>query len=216
MTIPRSVRRLSTPRTAAIAGILFSVLFAASIFFIRTSLPADNITDLSWIGSSTNRLTWALSLMPLAGIAFLWFVGVVRDKLGEFEDQFFSTVFFGSSLLFLAMVFVSMAIAGGILLTAQMNEGEYLQPEIVVFGRSMMLQITNVYAIRMAGVFMISLATIWLRTGIMHKTLVVTTYILALVLLFVFNLHIWITMIFPAWVLLVSIFILVIRLRNKS
>ena len=51
--------------------------------------------------------------MPFAGIAFLWFIGVVRDRLGRLEDQFFSTVFFGSGLLFLAMVFVSMAIAGG-------------------------------------------------------------------------------------------------------
>ena len=58
--------------------------------------------------------------MPFAGIAYLWFIGVVRDKLGDFEDRFFSSVFFGSSLLFLAMVFVSMAIVFGILTTYTM------------------------------------------------------------------------------------------------
>jgi hypothetical protein len=54
----------------------------------------------------------ALYLVPFAGIAFLWFIGVLRDRLGELEDRFFATVFFGSGLLFLAMLFASAAVAG--------------------------------------------------------------------------------------------------------
>ena len=46
-----------------------------------------------------------LYLVPFAGIAFLWFIGVVRDRIGEREDKFFATVFFGSGLLFVAMLF---------------------------------------------------------------------------------------------------------------
>jgi hypothetical protein len=42
----------------------------------------------------------ALYLVPFAGIAFLWFIGVLRDRLGELEDRFFATVFFGSGLLY--------------------------------------------------------------------------------------------------------------------
>jgi len=45
--------------------------------------------------------------LPFAGIAFLWFIGVLRDRLGELEDRFFATVFLGSGLLFLAMLFAS-------------------------------------------------------------------------------------------------------------
>ena len=55
----------------------------------------------------------ALNLLPFAGIAFLWFIGVVRDRLGEGEDRFFATVFLGSGLLFVAMLFVSGADAVG-------------------------------------------------------------------------------------------------------
>ena len=51
-------------------------------------------------------------LMPFAGIAFLWFIGVVRDGFGRFEDKFFSSVFIGSGLLFLAMMFVASAVVG--------------------------------------------------------------------------------------------------------
>jgi hypothetical protein len=50
-------------------------------------------------------VNFALTLVPFAGIAFLWFMGVVRSHLGRLEDQFFSTVFYGSGLLFLAMLF---------------------------------------------------------------------------------------------------------------
>jgi hypothetical protein len=57
----------------------------------------------------------ALNLVPFAGIAFLWFVGVLRDRIGEREDRFFATVFLGSGLLFVAMIFVSAAIAGGLI-----------------------------------------------------------------------------------------------------
>ena len=57
-------------------------------------------------------------LMPFAGIAFLWFIGVVRDGFGRYEDKFFSSVFMGSGLLFLAMTFVSSAVGAGLVAEA--------------------------------------------------------------------------------------------------
>ena len=72
-----------------------------------------------------------------------------------------------------------------------------------------MLQISNVYALRMAGVFMLSLATIWLRTGLMPRWLAVISFGLAFVLLVVTNLGLWVTLCFPAWALAVSTFLLV-------
>ena len=50
-------------------------------------------------------------LAPFAGIMFLWFVAVVRDQIGEREDRFFATVFFGSGLLFVALLFAAAAVA---------------------------------------------------------------------------------------------------------
>ena len=79
-----------------------------------------------------------------------------------------------------------------------------------------MLQISNVYALRMAGVTMISLGTIWLRTALMPRWLVVTTFLLAIILLVMVNFSLWITLIFPAWVILISLFILWIQLRQPG
>src|SRR5438552_15996484 len=108
---------LKTPRAAAVAGIIFAVLFTTSIVLIRLAIPEElsGTATAAWLQGNISPVTLALTLVPFAGIAFLWFMGVVRDRLGKLEDQFFSTVFFGSGLLFLAMMFASAAIAGGIL-----------------------------------------------------------------------------------------------------
>lgn len=78
----------------------------------------------------------------------------------------------------------------------------------VRFGRATMLQIANVYGLRMAGVFMVSLSTIWQRTGLMPRSVVVLTYLLALTLLVVTTLSLWATLVFPVWVLVVSVIFL--------
>ena len=209
-------RRLSTPRSAAIAGILFGLLFSASLVLLRIAIPADPSAGSVWIEQGGWKITLSLEMMPFAGIAFLWFIGVVRDRLGSFEDQFFSTVFFGSGILFLSMVFVSMAIAGGMVAGYHLNPGITFDSRLIYFGRMLMIQLSNVYALRMAGVFMLSLGTIWLRTGLMPRWLVILTYLLAASLLLIINLSLWVTLIFPAWVVMISIEILLLRLRQST
>jgi hypothetical protein len=105
--------RLKAPRSAAIAGILFSVLLIAGLLLFRLSVRADPLEAGDWLKSSSKTIALALHLIPFAGIAFLWFIGVLRDRLGKLEDRFFATVFLGSGLLFLAMLFASAALGGG-------------------------------------------------------------------------------------------------------
>jgi hypothetical protein len=204
-------RRLRTPRAAGIAGVIFSVLFGASLVLLRTALGPDLDHAIDWSGQAGTRIRLAMSLMPFAGIAFLWFIGVVRDRLGELEDRFFSTVALGSGLLFVAMVFVSMAIAGGLLATARADLALDAERGVTAFGRAVMIQISNVYALRMASVFMLSLGTVWLRTGSMPRWLVAMTYLPALAMLVIVDLSMWVTLIFPVWVLAVSVYVLVVR-----
>jgi hypothetical protein len=198
-------RRLTTPRAASIAGILFGVLFTACLILFRTAIPADPSAGVEWLEAGERRIVLALELVPFAGIAFLWFIGVVRDRLGRYEDQFFSTVFLGSGLLFLAMVFISSAIAGSLIAYHRAAADVALEYEIIHFGRVMMIYFSNIFALRMAGVFMLSLGTIWLRTGLMPRWLVILTYLLAVTLLIIINLSLWVTLIFPGWVMIISV-----------
>ncbi|HUV28853.1 MAG TPA: hypothetical protein VMW34_15940, partial [Anaerolineales bacterium] len=71
-------------------------------------------------------------------------------------------------------------------------------------------------AIRMAGVFMISLGTIWLRTGLMRRGWAILTYALALVLLLSISYSLWVTLILPIWVLVVSVYFLILNLREPG
>src|SRR6266496_3896161 len=105
---------LRTPRAAAVAGIVFSVLASAAFVLLRLSVPAHPGVTGAWLTDSGRRaaVAVALNLVPFAGIAFLWFIGVLRDRIGAREDRFFATVFLGSGLLFVAMLFVAAAVAG--------------------------------------------------------------------------------------------------------
>lgn len=208
--------RLKTPRAAALAGILFALLYATSVILIRLAVPPDLADHGAWLRERSGSVSFALALVPFAGIAFLWFMGVVRDRIGFQEDQFFSTVFYGSGLLFLAMTFVSSALAGGLLATHAVESTRLLDSGLYTLIRAVMLRVSYVYAVRMAGVFMISLATIWLRTGIMPRSLVALTYVLAIGLLLSVGASAWVVLIFPAWVLGVSSYMLASNLRRPA
>ena len=110
--------RLKTPKAAAIAGIAFSVLLITIFWLLRRSVPADPLDPGMWLATESKTVALALNLVPFAGVAFLWFIGVLRDRLGEQEDRFFATVFLGSALLFLAMLFAAAAITGAVILVA--------------------------------------------------------------------------------------------------
>jgi hypothetical protein len=107
-------RRATTPIAGATAGILFAVLFGVSVTIIHTTM-ADLANDTgAWLETGAQRLRFAVGLVPFAGLFFLWFIAVARERLGRFEDQFFATVFLDSGLLFLAMMFAAAASAGAI------------------------------------------------------------------------------------------------------
>ena len=209
-------KRLTTPRAASIAGILFAILFTTSVVLIRLSLPTASSASGVWPEIEPSRLIPALSLMPFAGIAFLWFVGVVRDRLGAFEDQFFSTVFYGSGLLFLAMIFAASAIAGGIAASYSVDPAGFTSSDTYQFGRSIMSQFFTIYALRMAGVFVISLGTIWFRTGLMPRWLSIITYLFALILILSTSVNLWMVLVFPGWVLIISLYILIHNLKHQA
>ena len=161
------------------------------------------------------RISLALQLLPFAGIAFLWFMGVVRDRFGRREDQFYTTVFLGSGLLYLAMTFIATALAGGLWSFFAINQA-IASETVYNASRTLVSQITNVYGLRMASVFMLSSATMWMRTQVVPRWLAILTALLALVLLITIGLSPWLPLLFPAWILIVSILILISNYRRNA
>lgn len=200
-------KQLTAPRAAAVAGVLFCILLITSQLLIWTSLPSAERSAGNVI-SHSKAISLALNLRPFAGIAFLWFIAVIRNRLGALEDKFFATVFLGSGLLYIAMIFTSAALAGGlirILISA---------PEILVdtasyaLGRAQVYQIMNVFGIKMAGVFMFSTSTILLRTAIVPRWIAFLGYALGAMLLLTVETLVWIPVVFPVWIFVLSVAIL--------
>jgi hypothetical protein len=196
---------LKTPKAAAIAGIVFSLLTIAGFWLIFVSVPADPGEPGSWLSANSNTIAVGLNLLPFAGIAFLWFIGVLRDRLGQLEDRFFATVFFGSGLLFLGMLFIAAALVGAILMAFTAHPEETIDSATFHFARA---AIVNIYMVKMAGVFMISTSTVAIFTGIAPRWLAILGYALSLLLLFGSYYIRWSFIVFPLWVLMISICVL--------
>lgn len=188
------------------AGVLFALIFGTAIYLIRSSLPEGAQPGSQWLEAGNDKIKLAAELMPFAGICFLWFIGVVRANLGRYEDRFFATVTLGSGLLFLAMMFTSAAVGAGLASSGHYSGGS---SATTVFGQMLLLKLSKTYALKMAAVFMMSLATIWLRTGLMPRGLTYATYLMALTVLFGGEASMWLTLVFPLWVLVVSVLFLV-------
>jgi len=208
---------LKTPKSAAVAGIVFSLLMFTIFGLLRRSIPADPLESGAWLATDTKTIALALNLVPFAGVAFLWFIGVLRDRLGQQEDRFFATVFFGSALLFLAMLFAAAAVTGAVMLLASIAEpNEVMSSAIFRFARATAYILNNVYATKMAAVFMISTSTVVIYTGIAPRWIAFVGYLLALVLLIGSYYIGWGFAVLPIWVFLMSVYILMDNLRRPQ
>ena len=214
-TVARAIR---TPRAAALAGIAFAVLFAVALALLRTTIPTDPGEAEQWLsdGSRRDAVLLALGLVPFAGIAFLWFVGVVRDRVGEAEDRFFATAFLGSGLLFVGMIFVASAVAAGLIVAAEQNADTLVSSGAWDFGRETTHELMVIYAMRMAAVFTLATTTILLRTRLAPRWLVASGYLAAIVLLLTVGFFPWVELVFPAWVLVLSLHVLISSMRRSA
>ena len=204
---------LKAPRAGAIAGILFSILFIISFALIRLSVPDSPRDPGTWLSHSTKSIGLALDLLPFAGIAFLWFMGVLRDRMGAREDRFLATVFLGSGLLFLAITFASSAVTGGLMMAYEAIPGKLMDSGTYAFARTLAYQLVNVYALRMAGVFMFSTCTLAIRIGTFPRWIAFLGYALALFLLLSIGRFGWAPLVFPLWALMISVYILFANFR---
>lgn len=213
----RKIRReVRSPRSAALAGILFSILMGASMILLRNGAIVDPTEiDGEWLDAQSATAAVVLVLIPFAGIAFLWFTGVMRDLVGDLEDKFFATVFLGSGIILVVMMFVWASAFGAMFGTYQAVAGALNNFDIFIYATAFSNEIMTSYFLRMASVYMLSIGSLWTRAKVVPRWLTLVTYALAVpFLLFAGSIR-WARFVFPAWVLMVSIFILILNFRRK-
>ena len=210
--VDRAGTRIRAPRAASLAGLLFALLFTFALVLIRTSPIAAahdaEVAQLFGGGHDLGLFVGALYLVPFAGIMFLWFIAVVRDQVGEREDRFFATVFFGSGLLFVALLFVSGAVVGAVAMGYRYLGEELPHPDEVATSRALAYTLLFGFATRAAAVFLISMSTLGLRSGAFPRWLAVAGVATGVVLLVTVVVFDWIVLLLPAWIAVASLMIL--------
>lgn len=199
---------LRTPTSAAVAGIIFSGVLIAVLVLMHSSLPAGS-GSAEWLLSPSRRsaVQAALALIPFAGISFLWFIGVVRTRLGAREDKLFATVFLGSGLLFVALLFSASAVLASLLVLFE--RGIPASADSMALLQVLTRELMGSFGARMAAVFTLSVTSVGARTGILPRWLVLLGLVSAAVLLATPPLSPWAQLVFPVWVLVLSVQILV-------
>lgn len=209
------------PRGVAASGIVFSVLFATSIVLVRWSVPADPMDTGEWLTDSGLR-SWVhlgLQATPLTGIAFLWFMASLRNRIGPLEDRFLATVFLGSGLLFVGLLFLAAALSSAVVASVLEDQSGRMslasQRETYRFVRDLIYLLMNVFAIKMAAVFTFVTSSIGMRTGFLPRTLAWIGFVVGGMMLLIITRNAWIVLVFPLWVALLSVYILASERRGE-
>jgi hypothetical protein len=204
--------RLETPRAAGFAGLAFAGLFVASILLLRArpdaGSNAQEIADFYLERDAGRVALVGLYLAPFAGIAFLWFIAAIRSQLGEREHRFFATVFLGSGLLFVVMLFAASAAAGALLAAVKIHDEPPPGADTVLLARALAYAFLFVFGVRAAAVFMLVVSTIGLRTGFLPRWLVFAGYASGILFLLTVTYVELLVLLLPAWVVAVSAVIL--------
>ena len=210
-------REVRSPRAAAIAGIVYSLLMCIIMIFSYKTIQVrpENITE-EWVQGLPGNTSLVIALIPFAGIAFLWFTGVVRDQLSYQEGRFFATLFLGSGIIYVLLLFLWSAIFGAIIFTSEMRVAGLASSGMYIFGIVLMNEIIGSYSLRMAAIYMTAIGALWGRTGLMPRWMTIITYVLALGFLLFANTVREARFLFYGWVLLVSAYILVLNYRRRQ
>ena len=206
-------RQVRAPATAGVVGLAFAILFTGAVALLRT-LPLGGASDAdiaAWFasGGDSQVVIGGLYLAPFSGIAFLWFVAVVRDQIGDREDRFFATVFLAGGILFVALLFAASATASTLVVGVRFLDQPPPTAAESDLLRALAYTLMFGFASRAAALFMLSTATVGLRTGAFPRWFALVGYVVGIALLVTVSFFDWIILALPAWVAFVSVVILV-------
>jgi hypothetical protein len=190
MTEPTLGRNDDAPRrrveSAAWAGVVYAILAVVALGLVQSVPRSSSEAEwIEWLADAGHRrnLVVALSLSSIGAVSFLWFVAVIRRRIGDLEDRFFATVFLGSALVYVALWLVAMAIVAAPALIYE--TGQPMTRDGFRLAEGTAIGILIVAAPRIQAVFVASTSTMFLRTRVVPRWLSYLGYSLAAVMFLV-------------------------------
>jgi hypothetical protein len=220
MSQARFVQSFRSVKSAAIAGVIYSILAIAALLLLR-GLPAAGdagATPTAWIEDPANQaaLIVGLNLASVSSVAFLWFVAVIRKRMGDKEDKFFSTVFLGSALVYIGIWLVAAAAIASIAVAYQRFDDASFSTDSVTFLLGFSEALILVVGPRLQGVFVLTTSTLILRTEMLPSWLAYLGYAAGTVLVVIPMISQPVGLGFPLWVFVVSVTMLIARSKQHD
>jgi hypothetical protein len=205
-SLSKSVRSVEA---AAIAGLAYALLSAIALIILASppapSEPETTITD--WYSQPDNRATLAIGLAVAvtSAIAFLWFVAVIRRRVGRREDQFFATVFLGSGILLTAISLVGAAVLASPSMSIDLAGGQVPEPDVLASSTGLGNTLLYFVLLRVQAVFVLSTSTLAMRTNAFSRYLSYFGYLTALIMFIMPIATEPVGFAFPLWVAVMSL-----------
>jgi len=198
----------------ALAGLVFSALFVLAWALLRES-PSLDASDEALVGyygdpdQRRNSMIAGLYVVPVAGIAFIWFMAALRDRsvrTATRENTILSTAHVVAGALVVTSLFTVAAVELAVVWLAETGD------VIDVAGTRSLLAVgdalSDIMAVRAAAVFVGISAARAVRSGLFPRSYGVVSLLTAVALLLVYEAVPWLTLLFPAWVAASSALIL--------
>lgn len=220
MTDPAIRQRARSIESAAIAGVAYAVLafIALTLLTRQPSLSLSSEEIAAWYEDAANRapVVIGLNLAAISSVAFLWFVAVIRRRVGDTEDRFFGTVFLGSAIVYVGIWLVAATLLAAAAVAPELFAGSAVDKASHTLMAGTAGGLLLVAGPRVQAVFVLTTSTLILRSGVMPKWLAYLGYVMGLVL-FITPLIIQpLGVGFPLWVFVVSVTILFSRKGEKQ
>jgi len=214
----RVIRRAESFVSAALAGVVYAVLAFIALWLL-SGYPDLDLSDAelsAWFDNRSNeaRLLTGLNLVAISSIAFLWFVAVMRRRIGKHEDQFFGTVFFGSAVAFTVVWMVAGAALAAPAVATTMLGAASVSESSASLAAGLGWALLLVVAPRLQAVFVFTTSTVIRRSQVLPNWLAVFGYVIAIGMFVMPLVFTSLGVAFPVWVLVVSIALLTLRERG--
>jgi hypothetical protein len=214
--------RRQAARIAGIAGLAFVLLFAAgfALIVIAPDPSESNEAILNFYGSEGERLVtlFGAYIVPFAGIAFMWFMASTRNLLREYQhgrDPIFQSMQLVSGTLFIASLFVAAAASATQATSiAFFDAATDVSPADLRQLPALGYALFFVFGIKVAGVFLAT--TSRLGRGLLPQWLTIAGYVFAIVLLLSASFVKPIVLLLPAWVAMLSVWLLLVPAREPA
>ena len=212
---PVSSGTSSAARIAAISGLLFAVLFVVTLVLLHRapnlSDPDTTYTRFYANGGDQLFVAVGLYLVPFAGIAFLWHMTAMRNVLDTLTPAP-SIMAHGLNLLsgviFVTLLFAGTAAVGAVAFGVYFGHAPAENPETARALTGVGYGLVFVFAVRGAGMFALTTTTLLRNAKVLPLVPAIIAYLLAAFLLLSVTNNPAALLVFPVWVVLISVFLL--------